>query len=350
MDFLLLLWIQFDCNPVAFRLPFIHHPIAWYGCIFSLAFYIGYKLFIWIYTRNLLPKVSIPEEYKKIKVPPSFILNKKNQKLYTFFRKNSDDKKSLEKLNLQLYLEETFPRKVTSIEKIATSFADSALLYIIAATVVGARLGHILFYEDIYFFLKSPTLIFKTWEGGLASHGGILAILFAVFLFTKKNKPLSFLAFMDLLTIPTMFVCAWIRIGNFINQEILGSVSTLPWAVIFLHPAGGESILPRHPIQIYESILYFFVCFLLLILWKKEPYRKVTGLYTGLALSISFSVRFLLEFFKESQSIYDSTMFLDIGQILSIPMILCGILLVRYSLRIKDPLDKKGEEDYKELL
>ncbi len=343
MEFLL--WIRFNCDPIAFVIPIIEHPIAWYGCIFSFSFYIGYIIFIWIYTRHTLPNITIPEEYKNTKVPPSFILNKRNQKLYTFFQKRTTDKACLERLGLKLFLEETFPKKIPSMQSIATKFAESALLYIISATIIGARLGHILFYENIMTFINSPSLILKTWEGGLASHGGILAILLAAYIFTKIKKTISFLTFMDLISIPTMFVCAWIRIGNLVNQEILGNVTSVPWAIIFMNPAGQERVYPRHPMQLYEFILYMGVSALLFILWNKNTYKKMTGLYTGLALTISFSIRFFLEFLKTPQSIYDYTGTIQIGQLLSIPMILCGLYLIRESLKIKEDLDKKVVED-----
>ena len=344
MDFFLL-WIRFNCDPIAFTIPFIDHPIAWYGCIFALSFYLGHKIFIWMYVRQSLPKVAIPEKYKSLKVPGSFILNKRNQKLYTFLLKRTSNKDCLETLKLKLFIEETFPKEVESIQSIGTKFSDSALLYIITATIIGARLGHIFFYEEIGAFIQSPLLIIKTWEGGLASHGGIFAIIVASLLFTKKNKTISFLSFMDLLSIPTMFVCAWIRIGNFINQEILGNVTSLPWAIIFMNPAIKGPLYPRHPIQLYEFFLYMGVFTLLFILWYKNTYRKRRGLFLGLALTVSFSARFFLEFLKEPQSIYDTSDIFQMGQLLSLPMIICGFFLINQSLRLKESLDKKVLED-----
>jgi phosphatidylglycerol---prolipoprotein diacylglyceryl transferase len=340
----LLAWITINPNPIVFKIPFIEHPIAWYGCIFAFAFYLGYNLFIWIYTRHLLDKVSITSEFEGTKIPESFTPSKKQKKLYHFYKARCQDEEKLQSLKLQFYLESTHPDKVTSIEKKSLKFSESALLYMIIGTVVGARLGHILFYENITEYILNPINIIKTWEGGLASHGGIIAIILASILFVRKEKSISFLAFADLATIPTMFVCAWIRIGNFINQEILGDVTTKPWGIIFKSPVDGGAILPRHPMQLYEFLLYLSVSALLFTLWYKKTYIKKTGLYIGIALTISFSVRFFLEFLKVPQSIYDADSFLQVGQLLSLPMIILGLVFVIFSRKEKVDLDKKLSE------
>ena len=337
-------WITIDPNPIVFKIPFIDHPIAWYGCIFAFAFYLGYNFFIWIYTRHLLDKVSISSEFKGTKIPESFTPSKKQLKLYQFYKARCQDEEKLQGLKLQFYLETAHPGKVPSIEKKALKFSESALLYMIIGTVVGARLGHIIFYENVLEYILNPINIIKTWEGGLASHGGIIAIILASLLLVRKEKSISFLAFVDLATIPTMFVCAWIRIGNFVNQEILGGVSTLPWAIIFKHPVDGGAILPRHPMQLYEFFLYLSVSTFLFTLWTKDTYSKKTGLYIGLSLIISFSVRFFLEFLKVPQSIYDSGSFLQVGQLLSLPMIALGVVFVIFSRKHKVDLDKKLSE------
>jgi phosphatidylglycerol:prolipoprotein diacylglycerol transferase len=337
----LLLWMRFDVNPICFKIPFINHPIAWYGVIFAGSFYLGYRLFIWMHIRQNLNTFSIPKEFKDIKIPDGYKLSKKNQRYYLFFKKRSSDYELVEKLKLRLYLFEVYPKKIESIEKKSIIFSESALFYIIVATVVGARLGHIIFYENIIEFIYFPLDIFKTWEGGLASHGGIIGILLAAYIFVKKNKSLSFLTFMDLISAPTMFVCAFIRIGNLINQEILGSQTSAPWGIIFLNPADGSGVFPRHPIQIYEFILYIGVFIFIYLVWSKNLYKKITGFYTGIALSISFGLRFFLEFLKIPQSVYDQNFPIQIGQLLSIPMTLFGLFLIFNSIKMQDSLDKK---------
>ena len=340
----LLLWISVDPNPIVFRIPFLNHPIAWYGVIFSSAFYVGYKLFIWIYSRELLKDITIPKKYVNEALFKDFSLTKNQNKLYKFFEKRVSNKEALFLVKKQFYLEQKYPKEISSISTLGGKFADSALLYMIIATVVGARLGHIIFYEPVLEYLYSPILILKTWEGGLASHGGIIAILFAAYLFVKKNKKISYLGFMDLVSIPTMFVCAWIRVGNFINQEILGTPTTCFWGVIFKHPADGAAALPRHPMPLYEFILYMGVSSLLFYLWQKNFYRRREGLLLSLAILISFSVRFFLEFLKMPQSIYDYDLSLQMGQLLSLPMIVIGLLLFIKSRKEKVYIDKKVSE------
>ncbi|MCH9621940.1 MAG: Phosphatidylglycerol--prolipoprotein diacylglyceryl transferase [Chlamydiia bacterium] len=339
----LLAWITIDPDPIFFTIPFINHPIAWYGCIFALAFYLGFKIFIWMYTRHILDSINIDKQFKDIVVPMGHVFSKEHQKLYAFYAARVRDEKKLSRLKLQLYLEET-ESTVISIKSKAVKFSESALIYIILATIIGARLGHIIFYENIMEYLYSPLEIIKTWEGGLASHGGIAAILIAAFIFVRKNKSISFLTFMDIIAAPTMFVCAWIRIGNFINQEILGGASTLPWAIIFRHPADGGAIVPRHPMQLYEFILYMAVSILLFSLWKKFAYQKRDGFCLGIVLIISFSARFFLEFLKVPQSVYDTANSLQIGQLLSLPMILLGVVFLIFSRNKKVDLDKKLSE------
>ena len=339
---LLLLFITFDMNPVCFTIPFIGHDIAWYGVVFSFAFYLGYKIYIWIHMRYSLQNIVIPEEWKEVEVPDDFIFSRKGQSLYDFYSARVFDREELLRVKRYIYLEER--DFIPSIASKSVAFSDSGLLYIILATVIGSRLGHIIFYENIWEYIVSPIMIIKTWEGGLASHGGIIAILIASYLFVKKKGNISFLTFMDLLSIPTLFVCSWIRIGNFINQEILGAASTLPWAIIFKHPADGSDLFPRHPMQLYEFLLYAGVFLLLFSLWYKNTYKEQTGLYTGIALAIPFGVRFFLEFLKMPQSVYDYDFPIQVGQLLSIPMITFGVLLIIRALRKKELLDKKVTE------
>lgn len=318
----------FDPNAVFFTIPYFNHPISWYGCIFALSFFCGFKIFIWMYKRILIDNITIEKQFLNTKVEKNHQYSKKSKALQRFYSKYNTNSEKKDKLALYLYLEEKFPKEITSISKKAESYADKALLYIIIGTIVGARLGHILFYENILDFILSPLSILKTWEGGLASHGGIIAIIIASYLFVKKNKELSYICFLDLLSIPTMFVCAWIRIGNFMNQEILGRATNCFWGITFLHPADFGPVVPRHPMQIYEFLLYIATFFLVFFLWKKNPYKSREGLYIGLTLSVAFSVRLFLEFLKVNQSVYDHLFFLQMGQLLNIPMIALGFFLI----------------------
>ena len=341
----LLAWIQVDPNPIVFYIPYINHPITWYGCIFAFSFWLGYNIFIWLYIRYSLYNKKILKKDLTTELPTTIEFNKDEKKILFFFKKYTPTQ-IVQEIKIKLYLEKKFPESYKSTLKSAIDLADKGLLYIILSTIIGARLGHIIFYENIMDFIHSPLSIIKVWEGGLASHGGIIAIIFSSYLFIKKYKPMSYLQFLDLLSIPTMLVCGSIRIGNFINQEILGATTINPLAIIFTHPADGSVPTPRHPIQLYESMLYFCVFLTLFILWKRYFTIKLKGFYVGLALFISFSLRFLLEFLKTPESIYDNFFSLNMGQILSIPLCFLGFLLIKSSLlkKKKVSLDKKTKE------
>lgn len=151
-----------------------------------------------------------------------------------------------------------------SIEKKPTQYLDTLLIYAVFGTIVGARLGHCLFYEADY-YLKHPVEILFVWKGGLASHGGGLGVLFAIWLFTKKYKVFSFFWIVDRASILVAFTGGLIRIGNLINSEIVGKPSSVPWAFIF----DIRDQIPRHPTQIYESLSYFLISFIGYRLYKK---------------------------------------------------------------------------------
>lgn len=196
-----------------------------------------------------------------------------------------------------------------------------------AGTIIGARLGHVFFYEWPR-YREHWVDIFKVWEGGLASHGGTLGVLIALWLFhftTKRYLPFSLLNWIDIVSIPTAFVGCCIRIGNFINQEILGTQTTLPWGVIFGNPADGSVPEPRHPVQLYESLTYFATFIFLLILWKKYHALKRPGLVSGLFFIIVFGSRFIFEVWKQPMSLMLDESFIQTGQLLSIPFILLGV-------------------------
>lgn len=205
---------------------------------------------------------------------------------------------------------------------------DKLLWYILGGTIIGARLGHVLFYEP-YLYLSHPLEIFKIWEGGLASHGGGIGVLVGVALFRysiKKTKPnLTFLTITDLLTVPTALVFAFIRIGNFFNQEILGNPTALPWGITFGNPFDGSIVVPRHPTQLYEAIAYL-ATFVLLFFLKDKKWSS--GTLTGLFLIMVSTSRFLLEFTKTDQGGVIETSLLQTGQILTLPFLFLGILLL----------------------
>lgn len=193
--------------------------------------------------------------------------------------------------------------------------------YIVIATIIGARLGHCLFYEPAK-YLSDPISIFKVWEGGLASHGGFIAVIFAFWLFSKKYKQeFSMFWILDRAAIAAMFCSGCIRVGNFFNSEIIGLKTDVPWAVIF---ARVDNI-PRHPAQLYEAIGYFWLCAIMFFLYKHLNRKIPEGRIFGLVLFFGMSYRMIIEQFKENQVAFEQGMTLNMGQMLSIPFIVLGV-------------------------
>lgn len=279
-------WLFWDPDPICFTLPGIGHPIAWYGVIFALGFFIGFYLLRSLFKQYLRTCTDWGEDELK--------------------------KKSM-------------------------AFSEKLTVYVIIATVVGARLGHILFYEKWSDYFLHPLDIVKTWEGGLASHGGVVGILLGIIIFYfRMRKEFPFLTvrrIIDMLIVPALLVGTFIRIGNFVNQEILGTVSTVPWAIVFGHPIDGSAPVPRHPVQLYEAAFY---CLAFLGFWKFFPRLLYpAGRLAGLFFVLIFGFRFLVEYFKEEQSFIFGSDWITMGQILSIPLIIFGFIL----------LFRKGQEE-----
>jgi len=196
-------------------------------------------------------------------------------------------------------------------------------VYMIFGTVIGARLGHCLFYNPVY-YLSNPIEILKVWEGGLASHGAAIGILVAVYLFSKKKKNYSFLWIIDRIVIVVALAGTFIRLGNLFNSEIIGKPADVAWAFIFT----SVDDLPRHPTQLYESIAYLIIFIILIFIYYKGFEKNRSGLLFGLFLVLVFTFRFFVEFLKENQSAFEKGMVLDMGQLLSIPFIIAGIIFI----------------------
>ena len=215
-------------------------------------------------------------------------------------------------------------------EGVPEKLLDPLLYTLLIATLVGARLGHCLFYQPDYFLgsWKGFWEIFMPWKGGLASHGGAIALLLAMWWFSNKygkKEGFDFLWIIDRLVITVCFAGAFIRLGNLMNSEIYGNPTSLPWGFIFVRDGQTE---PCHPTQIYE-MLYCIVAFIVtwLMYWKGKCYEK-RGLIFGTFLLIIFGTRFVLEFIKLDQEAFESNLFLNMGQLLSIPFILWGLYLI----------------------
>ena len=196
-------------------------------------------------------------------------------------------------------------------------------LYVFFGTLIGARLGHVLFYQPDY-YLARPWEILMIWQGGLASHGGFAGVLLALYLYLRKYREMSFLELADRVAIAVMPAAGFIRIGNFFNSEILGAPTDLPWAVVF----AKVDLSPRHPAMLYESLAYLVGFVVLYTAYWKTGVIKAPGRVLGSVLAFSFTARFLIEFVKEEQVAFEQAMPLNMGQLLSLPFILAGLILV----------------------
>ena len=212
------------------------------------------------------------------------------------------------------------------------------LLWTVAGTIIGARLGHVFFYEwDLY--RQDPIKILYVWEGGLASHGGTIGVMIGVIMFsifTAKRNPLWTF---DRIVIPIALVGGLIRLGNLMNHEIYGHATDLPWGFRFIlnihqWQAGGIPVFsdPSHPTQIYEALCYFTLFGLLMWMYWKKNAEERPGLLFGVFFIILFGTRFLIEFVKNDQVAFEADMTLNMGQLLSIPFIIAGVVLVIYAM------------------
>jgi prolipoprotein diacylglyceryl transferase len=227
-------------------------------------------------------------------------------------------------------------------EGIKDDVLDKLVMYMVIGTIVGARLGHVLFYGPYYDevidgrlvegYFSHPLDIFKVWQGGLASHGAAIAILIGLYTFSKYTVKKPFLWILDRISAPTAMGAVFIRLGNLVNHEIVGHPTDVPWAFKF-HNYWNSSIkafdaTPRHPAQLYESICYLISFGILMFLfWKRDAWKK-PGFVFGTFLVLIFGTRLIVEFFKLGQTARDEVLFLNTGQLLSIPFIIVGIILI----------------------
>ena len=224
-------------------------------------------------------------------------------------------------------------------EKIDEKLLDPLLYTLLVGTIVGARLGHCLFYQPDYYlgswqgFLE----IFMPWKGGLASHGGTIALLIAMYWFARhygRKNDFDFVWMLDHLCIAVAFAGALIRFGNLFNSEIYGDVTTLPWGFVF--ELRGETE-PKHPTQLYEAFSYLALGFALMWLYRHKLEKLYRGTFIGLFFIGCFGARFLIEFIKEPQVGFEEGMLLNMGQLLSIPFILLGVGFLVYAYKKKQP-------------
>ena len=226
-------------------------------------------------------------------------------------------------------------QKIFKNESIEVKVLDELTTYMIISTLVGARIGHCLFYEPEH-YLANPIDILKIWEGGLASHGAAVGILLGIYFFSKRYKR-SYLWVMDRVVIVVALAGFLICTGNLMNSEIFGDITTLPWGFIFKrYYVEAYAADPRHPTQIYEGLVYLLTfVFLFNYYWSRKGVIK-QGMIFGYFLVLIFGSRFFIEFIKIPQVGFEEQMFLNMGQWLSIPLILVGAALIYWSSRHKE--------------
>jgi prolipoprotein diacylglyceryl transferase len=234
-------------------------------------------------------------------------------------------------------------RKMFRAEQVEDKVLDTLVTYMVLATIIGARLGHVLFYGPYWDkiahgqivergYFSHPGDIIKIWEGGLASHGAAIAILIALYIFTKKTSKRPYIWILDRIAAPVAIAATFIRLGNLVNHEMVGYVTDVPWAFEFQYffneAIGNYDPTPRHPAQLYEAICYFISFWLLLYLfWKLKKWQQ-PGFVFGSFLILIFGSRIICEFFKLGQTARDYTLPLNTGQLLSIPLVIAGIYLI----------------------
>lgn len=351
--------IFWDPNPDIFYIPYLNHPLKWYGLLFMGGIVAGFFILIPLikqrlqmyglktqrdvasWDKLLKALLSAKKDACSLLQEAALRIDKKvcleNQNSNSLSPSTeSIILKELSKFD-RSQLENLLPNAIKPLNEITFKYVDGLMWWIVLGTILGARLGHVFFYEWS-FYQAHPLSILKIWEGGLASHGGTVGVLLAIYLYThwtKRQFPdITFLDLADLMSIPTAFAVIFIRLGNFMNQEILGTPSSLPWAVTFGHPIDGGPLIPRHPVQLYEAIAYLCTFILLSSIWKVKNGVWAKGFMIGLLFICVYGSRFILEFFKAHQasSMMDEG-FLQMGQLLSLPFILLGIGLIIFSQR-----------------
>ena len=243
-------------------------------------------------------------------------------------------------------------------EQVPETVLDKLLVFVVLATIIGARLGHVFFYDWDY-YKDHLADIPKVWEGGLASHGAAIMILLSLWYFSRKVIHRPMLWILDRIVAPIAIAGCCIRLGNLVNHEITGVPTDLPWGFRFMNESeeylvNGEHVY-RHPAQLYEAITYIISFFILYRMYWKTQARLVPGRIFGAFMVLIWTARFVIEFIKVGQTERDDTWALNTGQLLSIPFILIGIYLLirkipqkeqeRFTLAMNTPIPDKRKKD-----
>lgn len=261
-------YIIWNVDPEIFTIPYFDHPVRWYGLSWALGFLFSQQVMYFIYKKEGRPSKEV----------------------------------------------------------------DILTIYLVLSAILGARLGHFIFYEPSI-LLTDPMQVFLPPYAGLASHGGAIGTLIALVFFVRKTN-VKYLWITDRLVIAAALIGCFIRLGNLMNSEIIGLPTELPWGFIFT----SYDRFPRHPTQLYEAIYCFILFVSLFAIWKKKLSTLHNGILTGWFLVILFTLRFFDEFLKLNQVTFEADMMLNMGQILSIPFVLLGLVILVYAYR------KNGEE------
>lgn len=272
----MLSFISWNFDPVIFELHIAGHswPLRWYGVVFASGFIVAQQVLYYIFAEDNKPRRSV----------------------------------------------------------------DVLTVYFVIATIVGARLGHYLFYEwplllenPVHWFVSMITPPFA----GLASHGATIAILFAVYLYSRNYSGQSYFWILDRLVIVAPIGGAMIRLGNLLNSEIYGIPTSLPWGFEFVRETDPAllPIVPRHPTQLYEAMFCLFLFGLTFFLWKRYRNQMPEGVITGVFIVLLFASRFAIEFVKNNQVAFEDALTLNLGQVLSLPMIFTGIVIIILAFR-----------------
>jgi len=216
-------------------------------------------------------------------------------------------------------------------EGVPKELVDSLFLFVVIGTVIGARLGHVFFYDWPYYKDHLDEII-KVWHGGLASHGGAIGIALALWFWSRRYSKRNILWILDRVVVPTALGGAFIRLGNLVNSEIIGKPTDVPWAFTFT----SVDNIPRHPSQLYESLAYLGIFVLLMILYWRTSAGSKPGRLFGWFMTLVFGFRILIELTKENQVAFEENMSLNMGQWLSIPAVLIGVYFIVRKVKEKE--------------
>lgn len=218
-------------------------------------------------------------------------------------------------------------KKIFLDEGVKLEVLDSLFMYSMISMIIGARLGHVFFYDWDY-YSQNLSEIPKIWHGGLASHGAAIGMILTFIYFAKYVAKKPALWLLDRMSLTVALAGVFIRLGNLMNSEIVGKATDLPWAFVFKNAYLPDPMTPRHPSQLYESFGYLVTFGVLWYIFNKTDKKKYLGYVFGVFLAMLWSVRFLVEFVKENQEAFEDQMTLNMGQILSIPLIMIGVYLI----------------------